>query len=189
MPGTHSPTIDQAGGLSPLRIEVLIMLPLSVTTEVVRELVTTLQAARAAVGPFLHETIGLLPRMIIALEQIAAISPAIEELAATRPAIERLAESTPTLAALAEATASLEQLAETGLILQRLGETSGQIEKLANATVVAPIQGTAERFGRIVAGLPGNPLRAQQKPVATAELTEGGEIKATNGAKKSANGK
>jgi hypothetical protein len=129
---------------APTRVEVALMLPLSLTSELVRELATTLR-------PLLHDTVMLLPRLVVALEQIAQTnhaiialgesSPNLARLAESAVALERLADAGPVLERLAEATTSLEQLA-------RLAETSGQIEKLANATVVAPLQGTAERVGR-----------------------------------------
>jgi hypothetical protein len=129
---------------APMRIEVALMLPLSLASEIVRQL-------GVALRPLLDDTVLLFPRLVVALEQIAQTnhaiialgesSPNLARLAESTAALERLAESGPVLERLAEATTSLEQLA-------RLAETSGQIEKLANATVVAPLQGTAERVGR-----------------------------------------
>jgi hypothetical protein len=153
-------TSDHAAPLPPLRLEVALLMPWALAVGLLRETVAAARASIAALEPMLHDTVMLFPRIVVAAEGIASVAPAIEELARTKPSIDRLAEATVTLERLAAATDALDQLAETGLTLQRIAETSGQIEKLANATVVAPLQGTAERFGRIVAGFPGNPRRA-----------------------------
>jgi hypothetical protein len=153
-------SLDHADALGPLRLEVLLLMPWAITVGVLRETLAAARASIAALEPLLQDTVMLFPRMVVAAEGIASIAPAIEELARTKPSIDKLAESTATLERLAEATGALDQLAEAGLTLQRIAETSGQIEKLANVTVVAPIQGTAERVGRIVDRIPGNPRRA-----------------------------
>ncbi len=166
MPPAKTTSLDRSAALPPLRPEVVLLMPWALAAGLLRETIAAARASVAALEPRLHDTVMLLPRLVVAIEAIASVTPAIEELGRARASIDRLAEATETLERLAAATDALDQLAEAGVTLQRIAETSGQLEKLANATVVAPIQGTAERFGRIVAGLPGNPRRAAARTTA-----------------------
>jgi hypothetical protein len=128
---------------APMRIEVALMLPLSLASEIARQVGSALRP--------LQDTLRLFPRLVVALEQIAETNQAIIALGESSANIARLADATVTLERLADAGPVLEQLAAATTSLEqlaRLAETSGQIEKLANATVVAPLQGTAERVGR-----------------------------------------
>lgn len=137
---------------APMRIEVALMLPLSLTAEIVRQLREATRDLAAQLRPLLDDTLFLLPRIVVALEQIGQTNQAIIALGESSPHLARLADSTETLERLADAMPVLERIAEATTSLEqlaRLAETSGQIEKLANATVVAPLQGTAERVGRI----------------------------------------
>jgi hypothetical protein len=161
MTSSAETTLEPAA--SPMRVEVALMLPLSLTSELVRQLRAVASDLTAQLRPLLDDTVLLFPRLVVALEQIAQTNQAIIALGESSPNLGRLADSTDTLERLADALPVLQRLAEATTSLEqlaRLAETSGQIEKLANATVVAPLQGTAERVGRFVERIPGNPWSA-----------------------------
>jgi hypothetical protein len=180
MPRSQSPVASAA----PQERDAILILPVTVVIDLARQAVGNVRATGRTIISPVTSILLLLPRMVVATERLADLAPTLEALAAARPTLdelarsrdvlERLADARPALEELAAARPVLEQLALSADALDRLAETSGQIEKLANATVVAPLQGTAERVGRIVAGFPGNPRRAAAR-VAAAALATGEE--------------
>jgi hypothetical protein len=129
-------------------VEVAVLFPFELTVELLRRVIAVARESSAS-WRAIEETLTLFPRVVVAAERIAALAPAIETLAGLAPDVAQLAGATPAIERLAAATSPLDQM-----------------ERLANVTVVGPIQGTAERVGRFVDRLPGSPRRA---PAAIAE--------------------
>jgi hypothetical protein len=122
-------------------VEVVFLFPFELTVELLRKAIAAARESSAS-WRAIEETLTLFPRVVVAAERIAALAPEIETLASMQPDIACLAGAMPAIERLAAATSPLDQM-----------------ERLANATVVGPIQGTAERVGRFVDRLPGNPRR------------------------------
>ncbi|GAB3687892.1 hypothetical protein GCM10027589_56180 [Actinocorallia lasiicapitis] len=118
----------------------------------------------------IRETLSLLPRVVLALEQVGTVAQdlgrladAAERLSGMAADLERLTTAARELSRLADAAETLPQVSAD---LERLGKAAPSIQILAesaselgsavialNATV-SPLQGTTERLGRLVDRLP-----------------------------------
>jgi hypothetical protein len=112
-------------------------------------------AARAAK---IHDPLDRLVRSG-ALDRLADVSTTLERLATLDQSLAKLGELGPTLARIGELSDSVRQIAdleESLLKLSAIADTMAELQESISviAASVAPLQGTAERLGRIVDRMP-----------------------------------
>jgi methyl-accepting chemotaxis protein len=137
------------------------------------------QAAAEAAGGAARG-LASLPRMVDVLERLADETASIRKLAQSAPAIERLADGIRRVEQVVDDALGSEELRRVPQAFDSLLATTRSLQPLADAVTelngvvaqlnatVKPLQGTAERLGRLVDRFPARGRREQQPPASTA---------------------
>src|SRR4051794_10004882 len=125
-------------------------------------------AAQAAGGA--ARGLASLPRLVDVLERLADETSAIRKLAQSAPAIERLADGVGRVEQVIDDVLASDELRGVPKAFDSLLTTVTELNRVVaqlNATVT-PLQGTAERLGRLVDRFPARGRREQATSTGTA---------------------